>query len=368
MVDEKQAQDSTISFRPVRDETTYRDKLSSWLQKKLPGCLEVDITNTATPQSTGSSSELIFIDFTWRDSAASHDEHYVIRLQPASNVMHPDADFVKQYEFASAVYATGKVPGPTMLGLETSKEIFGVPFSVMERIEGVAAGDSPPYNLEGWLADGTPELRQTVWWEGIRAMADLHKIDVESNDFSAFRNAATPRGELVHEIDYWASVYDHVCRGNRFALIDDTFGWVRSNLPEEEGFGLCWGDARLANMLFDPATGKCVAMLDWEFYSLGAPEKDLAYWIVWDRFFTEANDIPRLPGWPSYDDTISEYQKLTGFELKNMRFYEIFCQLRNSIGNTHAYYVYKESGRTHALVKEIEDMFFSVELDRLINS
>ena len=368
MTDETQAQDTTISFRATRDEATYRPQLSAWLQDKLPGCLEVEINNTAAPQSTGSSSELIFLDFTWRDADSSHDENYVIRLQPSSNVMHPDADFKKQYDFANAVYQAGEVPGPKMLGFEASTDIFGVPFSIMERIEGVAAGDSPPYNLEGWLADGTPELRETVWWEGIRAMSEVHKIDIESNDFSAFRHADTPRGELSYEIDYWASVYDHVCRGNRFNLVDDTFDWVRSNLPEDEGFGLCWGDSRLANMLFNPDTGKCVAVLDWEFYSLGAPEKDLAYWIVWDRFFTEANDIPRLPGWPSYDETIAEYQRLTGFELKNMHFYEVFCQLRNLIGNTHAYNVYKESGRTHALVKEIEDMFFSVELDRLINA
>ena len=360
--------DSAISFRTARDEATYRSKLSSWLQQKLPGCRELEIKKTASPLSTGSSSELIFLDFSWRDADSSHDENYVIRLEPSSNVMHPDADFRKQYDYASAVYQTGNVPGPTMLGFESSTEIFGAPFCAMERIEGVAAGDSPPYNLEGWLADASPELRQTVWWEGIRAMTELHIIDIESNDFSAFRNADTARGELSHEIDYWASVYDHVCRGNRFKLVDEAFNWVRSNLPENEGFGLCWGDARLANMLFDPNTGQCVAMLDWEFYSLGAPEKDMAYWIVWDRFFTEGNDIPRLPGWPSYDETITEYERLSGYTLENMRFYEIFAQLRNIIGHTHAYNVYKESGRTHFLVKEIEDIFFARQLDELINS
>lgn len=363
-----QTQDSTISFRGTREEADYREQLSSWLKQRLPRCQTVEITHTGSPQSTGSSSEIIFLDFTWQDENSSYQENYVIRLQPSSNVMHPDADFKKQYDFANAVYQSGNVPGPTMLGYESSTDIFGTPFSVMERIDGVAAGDSPPYNLEGWLADDSDELRQKVWWSGIRAMTEVHKIDINKYDFSAFRNASTAKEELAHEIDYWASVYEHVCKGDRLKIVDDTFAWVRSNIPNDKRFGLCWGDSRLANMLFNPNNGECVAVLDWEFYSLGAPEKDLAYWIVWDRYFTEGIEVPRLSGWPSYDDTIAEYQRITGFELNNMRYYEILCQLKNMIGTTHAYHVYKESGRSHAMVKELDEMFFATELDRLINN
>ena len=44
---------------------------------------------------------------------------------------------------------------------------------------------------------------------------------------------------------------------------------------------LCWGDARIGNIIFDGT--KPAAVLDWEMVTLGSPEMDLAWSIFLDR-------------------------------------------------------------------------------------
>ena len=40
---------------------------------------------------------------------------------------------------------------------------------------------------------------------------------------------------------------------------------------------------------------------------------------------------PRLPGFPSYEATAERYQELTGFELRNLHYYEVFAGFRFAV-------------------------------------
>ncbi len=63
----------------------------------------------------------------------------------------------------------------------------------------------------------------------------------------------------------------------RSPMVDRALGWLEANLPETGEAVLCWGDARIGNMMyrdFEP-----VAVLDWEMASIGPRELD-ASWIV----------------------------------------------------------------------------------------
>lgn len=86
---------------------------------------------------------------------------------------------------------------------------------------------------------------------------------------------------------------------------------------------LCWGDARLGNMLF--REGRCVAVLDWEMATLGDPESDLAWWLYFDRHHSEGSGLPRLPGIPSREATIARYEEWTGRRVRHLAWWELFA-------------------------------------------
>jgi aminoglycoside phosphotransferase (APT) family kinase protein len=60
--------------------------------------------------------------------------------------------------------------------------------------------------------------------------------------------------------------------------MDALIGWLRVNLPEDDGrVGLVHGDYRIDNMIFEAGRPRIAALLDWELSTLGHPFSDLAY-------------------------------------------------------------------------------------------
>lgn len=358
----------SISLREAREKADYEQPLSDWLKQRLPGCEHIEITNASSPEATGSSSELLLLDIIWQDKHSSYEDNYVVRLEPKQNVLLPDVDFRMQFDIQKAVGNKGTVPMANMREFEPSSDIFGSPFYVMDRVAGLPASDVPPYNSAGWLAEGTPQLREHAWWTSIRAMAELHRIDVDNETFGPFRKADTVRGELESEIAYYERLYDWARGDKRYSLVEEGWAWIKANLPDDEPCCLCWGDARMGNMLYSEQTGECTAMLDWEMFSFGAPEKDIAYWNWSDRFLTEGFQVPRLPGWPSYEETVIKYETMSGSPLKNMAFYDVFAALRNLTIYVRVTSLYEQLGKTHAQMPSVEDVYTTHWLDQLLHA
>jgi aminoglycoside phosphotransferase (APT) family kinase protein len=62
----------------------------------------------------------------------------------------------------------------------------------------------------------------------------------------------------------------------REPLLNAVFDWLDTNKCAAKQICLCWGDARLGNMLY--ADGKIAAVLDWDLVHLGDPEGDVGCW------------------------------------------------------------------------------------------
>ena len=54
------------------------------------------------------------------------------------------------------------------------------------------------------------------------------------------------------------------------------------------------------------------AMLDWEGATLGPPEIDVAWWVMFDEFLCEANGLTRLSGVHDRSATLQRYAELAG--------------------------------------------------------
>jgi aminoglycoside phosphotransferase (APT) family kinase protein len=73
---------------------------------------------------------------------------------------------------------------------------------------------------------------------------------------------------------------------------------------------------------------RCVAVLDWEMAALGDPARDLAWWLYFDRVFSDGLGVPRPPGFPSHDETIARYEKMSGAPAGHVPYYEVFAGYR----------------------------------------
>jgi aminoglycoside phosphotransferase (APT) family kinase protein len=90
-----------------------------------------------------------------------------------------------------------------------------------------------------------------------------------------------------------------------------------------------WGDARIGNIIFDGT--RVAAVLDWEMVTVGSPEKDLAWAIFLDRHHSEGLGVPRLPGFPSYEEALAHYEALSGHRVRHLHYYQVFAGFRFAV-------------------------------------
>lgn len=320
--------------------------LLPWFRQRLVGATLVEFSEITIPVSTSYSSQIALVRVQWRTQEGTHSGRRVIRLPPPEETaLFFRADFERDYRIADALHKTGRIRVPKPLWFEKRADILGAPFAVTEYVEGRPVPDNPPYNVSGWVADADPQTRCALWWSGIEAMTDLHRLDWEAAGLGFLRRASNPTEELQRELDYYASYYDWACQGQRWDVVDRARQWLLANLPEVRELCFCWGDARMGNILY--SGDRCNALLDWEMASLGEAEKDLVYWICFDRFNREGVGAPPREGWPSYKETLERYESLLGRPLRNLEYYKIFALYRLTVILTRL---------THLWAKTAENM------------
>ncbi|PLW84141.1 hypothetical protein CWI75_01980 [Kineobactrum sediminis] len=116
--------------------------------------------------------------------------------------------------------------------------------------------------------------------------------------------------------------------GEGHAIAQAALDWLQANQPDEEPVALCWGDSRIGNMIFTPTLDSVAAVLDWEMATLGNPVQDLAWFNYIDSVFAEGLELPRLPGLPSYEDTVEQWQQATGRTAEHYEYYLLFAAMR----------------------------------------
>jgi aminoglycoside phosphotransferase (APT) family kinase protein len=123
---------------------------------------------------------------------------------------------------------------------------------------------------------------------------------------------------------------DWATDGETHPIGEPAWEWLIANRPATSEDGLSWGDSRIGNMLFGPDF-TVQAIVDWEQLSLGGPMMDLGWWLFLDRFHSDGNGLPRLPGLGTRQETIDSYERLSGRAAKDLDWYEVLAGLRFTI-------------------------------------
>jgi len=133
---------------------------------------------------------------------------------------------------------------------------------------------------------------------------------------------------LDRQLDWWEG-YLRWVGGPPQPVLEAALGWLRDHAYVPRRVGLCWGDARLPNLIFrdDAVAG----VLDWEMAFLGDPEADLGWWIFMDWATGEGYGFPRLEGFPGAEETVRRYAGIAGLPVEHPEYQEIFAAFRFGI-------------------------------------
>jgi aminoglycoside phosphotransferase (APT) family kinase protein len=301
-----------------RDLDAVRAGLAAWLRARRP---DDDLALSAlTSPKAGISNETYLVDAT----SGAGVERFVVRVAPTDFLVFPEYDLARQVGVMRALAGTG-VPVPRVVGFEEDARHVGSAFYVMERIDGEVPSEVPPYHTFGFCLEAGPERRAALWWRGVEALASIHALDWRRLGL-AFLGVPGPGADaLDRQLAYWERYLDWV-GGPPQPVLRAALAWLRAHRYTPRRLALCWGDARLPNMIFrDDAV---VGILDWEMAFLGDPDADLGWWLFMDWATSEGYGFPRLDGFPGPAETIARYEERTGAPVEHARWQEIFAAFR----------------------------------------
>jgi len=310
------------------DAEAKRDKLQTWLASKLPMANELSISPLVKAKS-GYGSEIHFFDLHWREAGQEKTEKLVIREEPLVLRVFPVYDLGKEFNTMRCLQGSS-VPVPKMHWFEEDNRVLGAPFFVMGEVEGeIIDPQQVGEESSGPLYEATPEGRVKIWHQAIEVIAKINTVDWERLGLSFFGVQKSGTDALDCQIAFyermaeWAGV-----RPKPF--LDSAFVWFKKNRFEPKYVSLCWGDARLGNIMYH--NGRVVAALDWDMTHIGAAEDDLAWLLAVDWLNSESGlRGPRWEGIPEREEIIRLYESATGRKLDNFFYHEAFAMFKLGI-------------------------------------
>ena len=315
--------------RSSRDVTTLPAVLSRWLSTVLPGGVTPRVAVESGVEATGMSSETIILTGRWEENGTPVEQRWVARVAPTAEdvPVFPSYRLDHQFEVMRRVGELTDVPVPRVRWIESTGEVLGKPFFLMDYVDGLVPPDVMPYTFgNNWFAEAPAERQRELQDSTIEVLAKLHSIPNAAKTFPFLLNAQGSDTALHRHFDWVRGWYNFAVPDiGRSPLLERTFDWLQAHWPHDVAASepvLLWGDARVGNVLYRDF--RPVAVLDWEMVTLGPRELDVAWIIFAHMVFQELAGLATLPGLPDVmreDDVRATYRRLTGVELGELQWF-----------------------------------------------
>ena len=252
-----------------------------------------------------------------------------IRRQPEDGLLAP-YDLESQYRLHRAVEAADGVPVPALLALELDPEWIGLPFYVMERIEGGVpvqwGADDPQFVPDD-------EARRHLGEQFVDILAAIHRIDPVESGLPIPHDVTAA---IETELDRWERDYEESVR-IEVPLLRAAFGWLRRNPRPSERTAVCHGDYRIGN--FAVRDGVIDAIYDWELASVTDPVSDLA----WAGLPLFRGRSPRFSHLLERKPFLARYQAAAGWKVDDEVFdyWTVFGLVRAAVPHLRAAHVFE---------------------------
>jgi aminoglycoside phosphotransferase (APT) family kinase protein len=250
----------------------------------------------------------------------------VVRRPPVGHFLPTAHDMRREYRVQAALSGTD-VPVADALALCEDESVIGVPFYVMTRLDGVV-----PHEPEAVASASTAAHERTA-----RDYADIlvaiHATDVDAVGLGDF---AKRSGYLERQVARWSDQWERSKVVDEPA-VDELAARLRRNLPAQVETTLVHGDYRLGNVMLDAdASGRIIAVFDWEMSTLGDPLADvgyaLLYWGTKDRPpMHPSQAVADLPGFFDADGLLRAYAAASGRDCTNVPFHVVLAAFKLAI-------------------------------------
>ena len=216
---------------------------------------------------------------------------------------------------------------PSMVAFCDDREVMDRDFYVMEKLRGTIMRANLPKGMQ--LSPEQARALSTAW---VEKLVELHSVDPAA---AGLADLGRGEGYVRRQIEGWSKRYSDA-RTRNVPSFKKVMRWLAANMPEDAGNVVIHNDWRFDNMVLDPQDPtKVIGILDWEMATLGDPLMDLgsalAYWIEADdgKLAQRVRRQPsHLPGMLTRREVVEAYGRLSGREIPDFRFYEVYGYFR----------------------------------------
>jgi len=246
-----------------------------------------------------------------------------------------------------------RVPRPVVACEDRS--IIGVPFYLMERVEGVVIREQLPPEFDAETD------RKKIGEELVDALVELHAVDWQK---TSLVNLGKPEGFLERQLRRWLGQLELTLpRTRSLQGIHEVTQWLQTHVPPQSTTSIVHGDYKLDNVMFAPPPAtRLVAIFDWEMATLGDPLADLG-WVL--SFWGPTGDPPEpepkgsnyiteQPGFLSREEMCARYERKTGRTMEHFAFYHCLTVWKLAIILEGLYRHYIEGTASNPKANEFE--------------
>jgi aminoglycoside phosphotransferase (APT) family kinase protein len=292
------------------------EKLNQFLKDNIPNV--GDIVEVA--QFPGGFSNLTYL-------IKTETQEFVLRRPPFGASAKGGHDMGREFRVLTTLKSAGYSTIPTPLSMEATGDVLGVPFYVMERLQGVIlrAKDAVNPHL-------TPEIMTRLSEKLIDNLAALHNLDIEKTGLAQL---GKPEGYVKRQVEGWISRYKNA-QTDEVANMDALGDWMLSHLPKEQKPAFIHNDYKFDNVVWNPELTDIIGVLDWEMATVGDPLMDfgstLAYWCeATDSDFTKMFNLTWVKGCLTRSEVVERYAAKTGRDVSDILFYYVFGLYKNAV-------------------------------------
>jgi len=214
------------------------------------------------------------------------------------------------------------VPRPRWLG--TDPAVLGVPFFLMDRLEGESVGRRVVRD------PALAEARTVLPRQMAEQLVLIHAIDPIQAGLDFLPRSAPGQAPALYAVEGMAQQLRQL--GEPHPVLELAIRWLLKHVPEcpAEPPVLVHGDFRVGNLMVGPEG--LVGVFDWEFAHIGDPLEDLAWPCV--RSWRFGQDGLPLGGLAGLDEYLDVYERLSGRKVSRpgLRYWEIVGNLRWAVG------------------------------------
>jgi aminoglycoside phosphotransferase (APT) family kinase protein len=300
-----------------------QDKIEEYLGQKFEA-ENLKITSV-WKNLEGWSMETFSIGIKYNKDGKETEQDIILRKEPVSGLLEPyDASI--EYRVLSALSKT-EVAIPKTFWYEPDPEVMGLPFYVMEKVEGIVhfikMTFDPNYRL---IPD--EEERESLADGFVKNISLIHNADWKELGLDFLGDPGAGTGSALKQVEYWEEVINRAGFGKK-PVVTYTLNYLKDNLVENDKVTLVHGDYRTGN--FIAKDKKIVSVLDWEMVHLGDPMEDISYII--GTAWRSARPHLLVSHLISKDDFFKRYEDESGIKIDKdkLKFYHILINFK-SIG------------------------------------